>query len=459
MDLWENENDEDHAMYLGEMSVWTQEYNDSIIKKIEEMERDELNLEHYAALRDNAKLKKYIKSHCSEKYNAKDIMKGITAAEDKKIKRTSLEKGNPEIEKTVTESIIINLFNDADGGNIDNTYYSEVYGFSKNITTYRDFTHLYAKIFFNFLDDLKLDYYVFAGTSVGYIRNKQNIPWVDDYDIMIFEEEFDNFENNIIPKLVELGFNCFKPGNPLYAGCHILSEFGQKCFQCDVFFSVINDNGIVKNNKEWGLYTIHNVTIDMVRPKKYLTIDNNLTLPFFNDMSKDIEIEYGNVFDTCIININHEDGCKINQHFTKVYDSFNYVKNRIINNAKNLFVEHEYNKIETHYDYDKFINQFQFGENEVLNHIAVLKYIKDKNIKIWNIKNERFLIFCPDIKYYFEHITINFYLGKIEKKNLILLNYVDNIFYSKKKYIDNIQKEIDIMVLNKPKKYFKCTKK
>ena len=96
MDLWENENDEDHAMYLGEMSVWTQEYNDSIIKKIEEMERDELNLEHYAALRDNAKLKKYIKSHCSEKYNAKDIMKGITAAEDKKIKRTSLEKGNPE---------------------------------------------------------------------------------------------------------------------------------------------------------------------------------------------------------------------------------------------------------------------------------------------------------------------------------------------------------------------------
>ena len=29
----------------------------------------------------------------------------------------------------------------------------------------------------------------------------------------------------------------------------------------------------------------------------------------------------------------------------------------------------------------------------------------------------------------------------------------------KKKYIDNIQKEIDIMVLNKPKKYFKCTKK
>jgi len=352
------------------------------------------------------------------------------------------------------ESIIIKLFDNTDGS-INNTYYSEVYGFSKNVTTYRNFTHLYAKIFFKLLHDVKLDYYVFAGTSIGYIRNKQNIPWVDDYDIIIFEEEIDNFKNNIVPKLDNLGFNCVKTGPPPHhegAGYHILSRFGQKCFQCDVFFTIISKNGILKNKKEWGLYHSKNIHINMVRPKKYLTIDNNLTLPFFNNMSKDIETEYGNVFNSCSIHIDHGIGCKIDQHFTKVYDSFNKVKNRIIDNTKKLFVNHTYNNNETHYDYNKFINQFKFEQNNVLNHIAVLKYIQDKKIKTWNIADENFLIFCPDIKFYFKHITINFYiLGKIDKKNLILLNYVDNMFYSNKEYIYNIQKEIDIVVLSKPK--------
>lgn len=346
---------------------------------------------------------------------------------------------------------IIDLFSDANGS-IDTTYYSEVYGMN-NITIYRDFTHLYAKIFFKLLDDVKLDYYVFAGTSIGYIRNKQNIPWVDDYDIIIFEEEFYNFENNVVPKLNDLGFDCLKTPPILDgAGYHILSRFEQKCFQCDVFFTLISKDGIIYNKKGWGLYHSKNIHINTVRPKKYLTIDNNLTLPFFNNMRKDIETEYGDVFNSCSIYKNHSSGCKINQHFTKVYDSFNKVKTRIIDNTKKLFVDHLYNNNETHYDYEKFIHQFKFEENKVLNNIAVLKYIKDKNIKTWNIMDERFLIFCPDIKFYFKHITINFYiLGKIDKKNLILLNYVDNMFYSNKEYIDNIKKEIDIVVSIKPK--------
>jgi glycerol-3-phosphate cytidylyltransferase len=348
------------------------------------------------------------------------------------------------------ETQIISLFDD----NIDDTYYSEVYGFSKNVTVYRNFYHLYAKIFFKVLDDLNLDYYVFAGTSIGYIRDNQNIPWIDDYDILIFKEEFENFENNIIPKLNDLGFRCFKPylknvGTNNNAGYQVLSWFEQKCFQCDIFFTVINENGIVKNTEGWGLYHFKNIHIDIIKPKKYLTIDNNLTLPFFNDISKDIEIEYGDVFNTCSIHINHSSKCKINHHFSEVYDVFNNIKNRIINNTKILFDNHLYNNNETHCDYDNFIHQFKFEKKCVLNHIAVLKYIKDKNIKTWNIMDEKFLIFCPDIKYYFKHIQINFYvLNKIENKNYILLNYVDNVFYSKEEYI--IQKNIDIFILNKP---------
>lgn len=259
--------------------------------------------------------------------------------------------------------ILVDLFtNDANGkGSIDTTYYSEVYGMN-NITIYRDFMHLYAKIFFKLLDDLKLDYYVFAGTSIGYIRNKQNIPWVEDYDIIIFEEEFYNFENNIVPKLNDLGFDCFKPFSYLDGGYHVLSKFGSRCFQCDIFFTLINKDGIIENTGGWGHYHFQNIHINTVRPKKYLTIDNNLTLPFFNDMSKDIETEYGDIFNSCNIHKHHRSGCIINQHFTKVYDSFNEVKTRIIDNTKKLFVDHLYNNSETHYDYEIFINQFKFEE-------------------------------------------------------------------------------------------------
>ncbi len=347
------------------------------------------------------------------------------------------------------ESTIIDLFND----NINNIFYSEVYGFSKNISVYRNFTHLYAKIFFKLLDDLKLDYYVFAGTSIGYVRNKKNIPWVDDYDIIIFEEEFDKFKNYIVPKLSNLGFDCIIPVIPYEkAGYHIASQFGQKCFQCDVFFTRINKNGIIRNNQNWGLYDIKNIHIDLVKPKKYLIIDDDLNLPFFNDINQDIKKEYGDVFNSCYIHINHAKGNEIKHHFTEVYEGFNKVKQCIINNGKKLFDNHKYINNETHYDYNNFINQFEFKENEVLNHISILKYIKNKQIKTWNIMDEKFLIFCPDIKYYFKDIIINFYmLGNIDKKNLILFNYVDNIYYSNKEYIDCIQNEINILTLNKPK--------
>jgi len=93
--------------------------------------------------------------------------------------------------------------------NIDNKYYLESVGFNINVPVYRGFNHLYAKIFFNILNNLNLDYYVFAGTAIGYVRNKKNIPWVDDYDIIIFKEELDKFEKIIVPKLKYYGFKIY----------------------------------------------------------------------------------------------------------------------------------------------------------------------------------------------------------------------------------------------------------
>jgi glycerol-3-phosphate cytidylyltransferase len=350
------------------------------------------------------------------------------------------------------ETSIINLFN----GNINDTYYSEVYGFSKNVNIYRNITHLYAKIFFKLLNDMNLDYYVFAGTSIGYVRNAQNIPWVDDYDIIIFEDQFTKFNDVIIPKLNELDFRCDMVdggvGYQIFSKSKNISKL-QNIFQCDIFFSTINQNGIIRNTNGWGLYDTKNIHINLVKPKKYLTIDNDLTLPFFNNIHEDVKIEYGDVLNNCVIHVNHSPICKINSHFTEVYDCFNNIKTLIINNTKKLFDEHLYINNETQNNYNNFTIQLKFETNDVLNHIAVLKYIKEKNIKTWNIMDKNFLIFCPDIKYYFKDIIINFYvLNNIDKKNLIFLNYVDNMFCSNQLYIDYIKKYMDIWCIsNKPK--------
>ena len=339
------------------------------------------------------------------------------------------------------------------GDTLDDTYYSELYGFSKNVNVYRKLTHLYAKIFFKVLDNLNLVYYTFAGTSIGYIRNKQNIPWVDDYDIIIFEEEIDKFKNIVIPKLTDLGFSCFKPNTKTdNSGFHVLSKFGQKCFQCDIFFSKIDENGIVKNvDNNWGLYNKKNIHIDLVKPKKYLTIDNDLTIPFFNNMEKDIKIEYGDVFNTIKFHINHDVKLTLNNtSFSDAYVSFNKIKTQIINNAANLFKDHKYENNETLYNYNDFIKEFT-EPNKVINIINFLKYIKQNKTKTLNILDEKFLEFCPDIKFYFKDIHINFFMtNNIDTKYLILLNYVDQIFCSKKQNMEYIEKYNEL-ILHNPK--------
>jgi hypothetical protein len=338
-------------------------------------------------------------------------------------------------------------------GNIENVNYSAVFGFGSKVPVYRKFTHLYATLFFKILDKLNLDYYVFAGTSIGYVRNKKNVPWVDDYDIIIFEKEVEKFESKILPELNKLGFWCFKPVNLEKGGWHVLSKFGQCCFQCDIFFTKI-DNGIIKNVANWGYYSFKNIHINIVNPKKYLTIDDNLTLPFFNNVGKYIEKEYGDVLNTCVFHINHSAALTIKDHYLKVYNSFYIIKNKIISNTKKMFDNHVYINDVNLIDYKKkFENNEELlddPDSKVSKSINFLKYIKNTNAKILNIMDEDFLIFCPDIKFYFKNIVINFYMtSNIDSKNIILLNYIDNIFYSSDENITYL-KNYDILLLNKP---------
>jgi glycerol-3-phosphate cytidylyltransferase len=316
--------------------------------------------------------------------------------------------------------------------NINEIYYLETYGFNLDICVYRKLTHLHAQLCFKILDETKLDYYVFAGTSVGYIRNKENIPWVDDYDIIIFEDNIEYFENIIINKLEKYGFICYKFEEN--GGYKIISGNDWKIFSCDVFNTKV-ENGIIKNLNRWGLYGYKNIPIDYVKPKQYLTIDGDLTLPFFNNIKDDIDKEYGDVINTCKVHMNHNNVLTINENYTIVYKVFNKIKNLIINNMKKRFENHKY---ETNLTLTNETNLGLISKNKYDKHITVLEYIKNKNVKVLYLMDENYLIYCPDIKLYFPNIIINFYMtNEILNKHLILLNYIDNIYCSTQNLIDS----------------------
>jgi len=55
-----------------------------------------------------------------------------------------------------------------------------------------------AKIYFSILNKSKFEYYIFAGSAIGLVRDGKNIPWVDDYDIIIFKKNLKLFKKKII---------------------------------------------------------------------------------------------------------------------------------------------------------------------------------------------------------------------------------------------------------------------
>lgn len=207
---------------------------------------------------------------------------------------------------------------------------------------YNEFVHINAKICFNILNKFNLNYYVFAGTSIGCYRNKKNIPWADDYDIIIFESEIKKFVTVVISALRSNGFIC-KRYSIAKGGYQIYSKFlrfnnksSKSYFQIDVFYTKTLPNGIIKNLCGWGLYNSKNITYNMVHPPQYCMIDD-LNLPFFNNMIDDITMEYGDVINKCVIHIAHECAPPINTHFQIVYDEFDQMKAKAIENTINYF--------------------------------------------------------------------------------------------------------------------------
>ena len=113
--------------------------------------------------------------------------------------------------------------------------------------------------------------------------------------------------------------------------------------------------------------------------------------------------------------------------------------------ANDEFRSHEYITNMTLRDYDDFF-KFKYENNDVNIKLYLLKHINENKVKNLYVIDSRFLIFCSDIRDYFHLIKISFYVvDKVVSENIVLLNYVDNIFCSKVEYIEYLSKSSDLI--------------
>lgn len=172
------------------------------------------------------------------------------------------------------------------------------------------------------LDVCGVEYFLFAGSMVGYVRNRKMPYWMDDLDIIILEDNVRRFEDEALPVLRETGFNCFAPKPFPGGGYHLLSmqQGGNRSLkiplsesktvsvpwaQIDAFYTVVDNDGFIRNPAKWGLYHVKNVPIDWVRPGRIVEF-GDLRVRAFSKLEADIRKEYGDVFNEIVIHSHSE---------------------------------------------------------------------------------------------------------------------------------------------------------
>lgn len=176
--------------------------------------------------------------------------------------------------------------------------------------------HLHAQML-RILDICGVEYYLFAGSMVGYVRNRKMPYWMDDLDIMIFPDQVRQFEDVALPVLQEIGFNCLPPAPYPGGGYHILamqqgksrnlaiplSETKQVSVpwaQVDVFYSIVDEKGFLRNPGNWGEYRYKDVPVDWVHPGRFVEF-GDLRVRAFSKLEADIRKEYGDVFNDIVV--------------------------------------------------------------------------------------------------------------------------------------------------------------
>jgi len=331
-------------------------------------------------------------------------------------------------------------------------------------------------IFFKILDAHKIPYAIFAGNSIGLIRNGKSIPWSDDYDIIILNNHI-HLLVDILPILYKNGLKAFKNKN-IYTnqftggGFNITSEiihkyyytdenttttrreeeeneetlkYKRSIFGCDVYYSHFDKNGFLRNNGSWGLYHVKQLHIKDVVPFKLRSFDEMPTpLPFFNNVSSEVYKTYGNI-EECIISTHSFKGCKSKyKSWRTAYEDFENIKSKALKNT----MQHIYKdyKPENKKNVMKILDD-KFNKNQ----IDILYEIGKNNIsKIYAFSIDFIIQHAISIKFYFPEVIIEYFSYAREREVILYLNYVD-VLHAFNGMIKSFYDDPQLVYLKKPR--------
>jgi LicD family len=283
-------------------------------------------------------------------------------------------------------------------------YYPCIGIYPETIELYTPFTHDISRLFFQIMESMNqtddFEYYVFAGSAVGYVRDKKNIPWVDDYDIIVFEEHNDYFLNKIVPKLLENKFYFYKDQFSGKGHKITYDHAGRLIFLCDIFISYVNDEGFVRDSGECGMthYTKVDVPLDMVKPAQYVDFDG-MYLPFFNKVEEETIFEYGDVRTEIELHFQHIKLLTIHDKWENVYAAFNTVIKEMRDDTYNQMTVNNRNYCP---DNELVVD----STNKCNAHLPMMYLINDNNVGYLRIKDMTQCRFIYAIKEYFPECKI-----------------------------------------------------
>lgn len=318
--------------------------------------------------------------------------------------------------------------------NINEYIYSPMKGiYRSHINMITDHIRVVSKIYFNILNKHKIQYAVFAGQSVGLCRNAKNIPWIDDYDMIIFAKDIDFFENTIISDLTSMGFVC----SPYYSsvrksGYHVQSqtvkeakEHKHKYFHIDIFYSDFVNDKLV-NIGDWGFYH-KKIPRDYVLPFQYKKIDD-LVLPFFNRPDMEVKLTYGDIYIKCVIYTHAHNNRITYDNWMKCYDDFNKIREKSIENTKKkIYINQSYT----------MQNILNLRDHKFTDEIDLLKYISVNNIGyvyIFDVNHVK--LFSASIKYYYPKVIITHITNNYNPNVLLYLSYIDKLCVKSQDILD-----------------------
>ena len=324
-----------------------------------------------------------------------------------------------------------------------------------------------ATIFFRILDAFKIPYALFAGSSIGLLRSGKTLPFVDDYDIIIFNKHVPML-SNAAPVLKKHGFKMVQSVHPqtkqkTNGGCTVYStviqrfyndvnvsvnnndgaeegENERECsvkkshFQCDVFFSYFDGGGFLRNNASWGIYHGKNVHMKDVVPFQRRAFDG-LYLPFFRNVASEVDKCYGDV-ERCIVESHNLNVRAIYRSWKTAHAEFERVKQCAKDNTAKAIFQNQNHRNDDDDERECEGGVAGFGKNALnildnafsKNSLDVLRDIHENKTKTIYCFSMDFIIrHAACIKYYFPTVQIEYFSYSRDSQVVMFLNYVDVI--------------------------------